>query len=283
MSMKKNFSELFQTWLSEYFHNSSQNKNFVELLYKSQEYSLQTGGKRFRPYLATLIFKIWQNDLDLIKNFCLAIEMVHTYSLIHDDLPCMDNDDLRRGKPTSHKVFGEDIALLAGDSLLTEAFHLISAEKKISAQTRVEVIESFSEKIGSLGMVGGQVLDMKSTKQVTFEQLEQIHYMKTGCLIQAAATGAAQIAGASADEVQLVAELSMHLGMAFQIKDDLLDIKDNEQDFKNYVSVIGVEKTQQQLSLHSEKALVLLKSLKNNSESLQELQNLILENQKRTI
>lgn len=112
----------FESWLKSYLDNLQKNKNYSGVLLKSQAYSLLSGGKRFRPFLAYLVFKLFSNELNKIKNLCLSLEMVHTYSLIHDDLPCMDNDDLRRGKPTNHKVFSEDISLLAGDGLLTDVF-----------------------------------------------------------------------------------------------------------------------------------------------------------------
>ena len=214
----QNFSQLFQSWVSEYFEKSAFQKNFVELLFKSQEYSFKQGGKRFRPYLAATVFQIWQQDLNKIKNFCLAVEMIHTYSLIHDDLPCMDNDDFRRGVPTNHKVFNEDIALLAGDSLLTEAFHMISSDKSVSAEARIQAIETLSDRAGSFGMVGGQVLDMKATKSVTLQQLQQIHEMKTGCLIQAAALGASQIAHASPMEQKAIAEFRFIWELHFKLR-----------------------------------------------------------------
>lgn len=279
----QDFSLLFQTWVTEYFEKSASQKNFVELLFKSQEYSFKQGGKRFRPYLAATIYQIWQQDLNQIKNFCLAIEMIHTYSLIHDDLPCMDNDDFRRGVPTNHKVFNEDIALLAGDALLTEAFHLISSDQSVSAEVRIQAIESLSKMAGSFGMVGGQVLDMKATKSVTIQQLQQIHEMKTGCLIQAAAVGAAKMAKASPMDQNTIFEFSHHLGMAFQIKDDLLDIADNAQDFKNYAAVIGHAETEKHLQRHSQQALDCLRLLNSEAEAVSLLASLIQNNQKRTV
>ncbi len=275
------FSELFQKWLSEYFEKSATRKNYVELLFKSMGYSLRSGGKRFRPYLASEVFQIWKSDLNSMKNFCLTIEMIHTYSLIHDDLPCMDNDDFRRGQPTNHKVFNEDIALLAGDALLTEALHLISMDKKISAETKIKLISNLTEKIGAFGMVGGQVLDMKATQDIKIEPLEQIHHLKTACLIEAAGAGGALIAGASDQEIEFITKYSHHLGMAFQIKDDLLDIQDNEQDFKNYVSVIGLIPARGQLDFHSQKALDQLQAIRIDSPALLRLAELVKENQRR--
>jgi geranylgeranyl diphosphate synthase type II len=281
--MTQNFLNTFQNWLNEYLEKSLAKTNFVKLLSDSQSYSLKSGGKRFRPYLASEVYQIWNQDLAQIKNFCLAIEMVHTYSLIHDDLPCMDNDDWRRGHPTNHKVFGEANALLAGDGLLTEAFNLISSDSKHSAMSRIQTIEIFSQNIGNLGMVGGQVLDMQADHKISFEQLEQIHFMKTACLIEAAAAGAALLAEAPTDQVKLISQYAKHLGLAFQIKDDILDIKDNEQDFKSFVSILGLQKSIEQLSFHSAQALEALNALKIQSEPIENLKKLILENQKREI
>ena len=207
--------------------------------------------------------------------------MIHTYSLIHDDLPCMDNDDFRRGQPSNHKVFQEDIALLAGDALLTEAFHLISTENRLSAEIRIRLVEYVSEMVGSFGMVGGQVLDMKAKADIKIEQLQQIHQMKTGCLIKASAVGGAMIAGVNSVELNFISQFAEHLGLAFQIKDDLLDNKDNQQDFKNYVSVIGLIPAQGQLDFHSQKALEQLEQIKSDLPALKRLEELVKANQRR--
>jgi geranylgeranyl diphosphate synthase type II len=248
---------------------------------------LLSGGKRFRPFLTYLVFKLFSKNIEKIKNLCLALEMIHTYSLIHDDLPCMDNDDLRRGQPTNHKVFSEDISLLAGDGLLTDAFFLISHDQTIKDSTKVSLIKLISEKTGSQGMVSGQAFDMKVQAQMSFEELKKIHTLKTANLIQAAATSAAIVGEASPEETQAIFEFSYHLGMAFQIQDDLLDYADKEQDFKNYIKILGVEKTKVELAQHSEIAKVqLLKVLQNTNNNLlpaiEPLLTLIEFNQKRT-
>ena len=276
------FNDIFQNWLSEYFEKSAPKKNFVDLLFKSMGYSLRSGGKRFRPYLAAEVFQIWKSEIISVKSFCLAIEMIHTYSLIHDDLPCMDNDSFRRGQPTNHKVFSEDTALLAGDALLTEAIHLISSETDLMADTRIKLIGIVTQRIGAFGMVGGQVLDMRSTPEIKFEQLEQIHAMKTASLIEAAALGGAIIAGAPEKDIESISQFSHHLGMAFQIKDDLLDANETQQDFKSYVAVIGLIPAQAQLDLHSQKALNHLQAIKSDSSAVLRLAELVKENQRRT-
>ncbi len=269
---QKDFNDWFEKNLSTYLSECEKSQSYASVLLKSQRYSLLSGGKRFRPFLAYLVFKLFSDDVGRIRNLCMALEMVHTYSLIHDDLPCMDNDDFRRGKPTNHKAFSEEIALLAGDGLLTDVFSLLSADTFLSAETRVKIIQLLSAKIGSAGMVSGQTLDMTANLQITFEQLSLIHTLKTANLIQAAAHGAALAAGATPDEIHNISEFSFHLGMAFQIKDDLLDAGDKEQDFKSYLSILGVAETQNKLTTHSQIALKHLRALERpQSEALTEL------------
>ena len=281
----------FSIWVEDYLQQQVIKKNFVELLFESKSYSLKSGGKRFRPFLVYLVSQLWSVPIEQIKNYCLAVEMVHTYSLIHDDLPCMDNDDFRRGQPTNHKKFGEDIALLAGDALLTEAFYLISHDHHLTADCKMSLVALLSEKIGSFGMVGGQVLDMKAVSSASeienqLKKIEQIHLMKTGYLIQAAAVGGAVLAQVHSQALQFVSDFSLQLGLAFQIKDDLLDVHDHEQDFKSYVSVLGVEQTQHALfktSTAAIESLIHLKSEKNiNLQAIELLFLLVEYNQIRT-
>ena len=137
----------FEDWLKIYLLETSISKQGSALLRESQGYSLSSGGKRFRPFLASLVFKLFSQDIQKLKNYCLALEMIHTYSLIHDDLPCMDNDDFRRGKPSNHRVYTEDISLLAGDGLLTDAFFLIADDKMLNADAKVEMIGLLSKKL----------------------------------------------------------------------------------------------------------------------------------------
>lgn len=277
---------IFDQWLNELFTESTNDS--VLSLVESQKYSLTTGGKRFRPYLIYLIFNLWTHDLNKIKNFSLAIEMIHTYSLIHDDLPCMDNDDYRRGHLTNHKVFGEDIALLAGDALLTDAIYQIANDETLSDKIKIQLIQLVSLKTGSRGMVGGQVLDMKSTPKISIEELEQIHKLKTANLIETAALGAAIIADQPKEIVLIIGEFSRALGLAFQIKDDLLDFEDKEQDFKNYVKLLGLNSTVQLLN---ETTQICLKCLSNDLfvrsvqsfESIEILRQLVIQNQNRSL
>lgn len=270
---QQQFVERFDGWLQSYIQLREGDSDCAPVLLKSQSYSLLSGGKRFRPFLAYHVFALFNSDTERVRSLCLALEMIHTYSLIHDDLPCMDNDDFRRGQPTNHKAFSEDIALLAGDGLLTDAFFLIASADELEAGSRAELIRLLTEKTGSVGMVSGQVFDMQATAGVNLEELQKIHRLKTGNLIQAAAVGGALIAGASETDLHEVTEFSRHLGMAFQIKDDLLDGADNAQDFKSYLTLLGVEKTESVLKEHSAHAHAALNRL--NGKSVQTLKDLI--------
>lgn len=260
----------FEVWLKSYLATAA-DLNSSASLRESQNYSLVSGGKRFRPFLASLVFQLFSQELLKIKNFCLALEMIHTYSLIHDDLPCMDNDDFRRGKPANHRVFSEDISLLAGDGLLTDAFFLISDDKGLSADVKIALIRLLSQKAGSNGMVAGQALDMKADKNLSFAELRIIHEKKTANLIQVAALGAGIAAGCTEAELHNISEFSLNLGMAFQIKDDLLDAKDKAQDFKSYLNFLGVAETQKELERHSELAGHALNLIGKDSAALAEL------------
>lgn len=260
-TQQRQFQNLFEGWLQSYLNELQADQNCSETLYQSQKYSLDSGGKRFRPFLAYLVFSLFSDQFHKIKSLCLSLEMIHTYSLIHDDLPCMDNDDFRRGKPTNHKVFSEDISLLAGDGLLSDVFYLLSADENLPAEVRLSLIKLLSQKIGSQGMVSGQAFDMKADGQIKIEQLLKIHTLKTANLIQAAALGAAIAVETSEQNQKYISEFAFHLGMAFQIKDDLLDVQDKAQDFKSYVGILGVEKTKIELQNHSDAALKNLKQL----------------------
>lgn len=278
-SAQQEFAPQFQQWLDQYLQSCKQTAGYHELLLKSQSYSLLGSGKRFRPFLAFSVFNLFSNQIEKIRKYCLALEMVHTYSLIHDDLPCMDNDDFRRGQPTNHKVFSEDTSLLAGDGLLSDVFGLIAGDETLDLAARLELVKLLSGKIGSFGMVSGQVRDMQSAGDVTLEDLKQIHLQKTANLIQAAAVGAALAASAPEDSLQRISDFSLSLGMAFQIKDDLLDHSDNSQDFKSYVKILGLEKTKQELQNYSDRAIQSLSSFGARSQVLVDLINY---NQQRT-
>ena len=201
-------------------------------IYKAVRYSVFNGGKRIRPILCLAAAEAVGGDLGPAIPVACALELIHSYSLIHDDLPAMDNDDFRRGKSTCHKVFGENIAILAGDALLTEAFVLLSHVEKVrlSAERRLAVIQEIAQAAGICGMVGGQALDVLSGKSEPNENmLREIHRRKTGALIVAAVKSGAIIFNARKDKIQALAEYGINVGLAFQIADDILNVEGNRE------------------------------------------------------
>ncbi len=195
-------------------------------------YSLEAGGKRIRPMLVLAVLSSFGKDVERGIPVAAAIEMIHTYSLIHDDLPCMDDDDLRRGKPTNHKVFGEAVAVLAGDALLTYSFQLIAGinHPEVTPEMKLALIAEISQSAGAEGMVGGQITDMEGeNKQLTIDELEYMHEHKTGKLLQASILSGAILAEANAEQREHLRQFAFHLGLAFQIRDDILDIEGSEE------------------------------------------------------
>ncbi len=196
----------------------------------AMKYSALSGGKRIRPFILVSVCKMFGGKRSIALKLAAALECIHTYSLIHDDLPCMDNDDLRRGKPTCHKAYGEEFALLAGDALLTYAFELISAIDELSPEARVESVRTLSSLAGIRGMVGGQTLDLKSEgKPISLEKLHKLQALKTGALMKAAAALGAIAAGASDSARSNAEKYAEGIGLAFQITDDILDVTSDEQ------------------------------------------------------
>ena len=196
-------------------------------LYESMRYSVLAGGKRIRPVLTLEFARLGGIDWHLALPYACALELVHNYSLIHDDLPCMDNDDLRRGKPTNHKVFGETMAILAGDALQPEAFGLI-ASAQLSAESRIDAVQVLAKAAGADGMVGGQVL-VTVCRVDTEEALTLLHRLKTGAMIAGAAELGCVAAEMSAEKRAQAVEIAAQLGLAFQIRDDMLDVVGDEQ------------------------------------------------------
>ncbi|WP_040208166.1 polyprenyl synthetase family protein [Neobacillus jeddahensis] len=199
---------------------------------ESMIYSLEAGGKRIRPLLLFATLDAFGIDPKKGIPAAAAIEMVHTYSLIHDDLPSMDNDDLRRGKPTNHKIFGDAIAILAGDALLTYSFEVIGLLTKdfASADTKLRLVVEMAKAAGTEGMVGGQVADMEGEgKVLSLEELEYIHIHKTGKLLRFSVVAAAILAGANPSQLDNLSAFAHHLGLAFQIQDDILDQVGNQE------------------------------------------------------
>ncbi len=233
-------------------------------IYRAMHYGLFPGGKRIRPILVLAAGELFGAKRKTLMPFACAVEMIHGYSLIHDDLPAIDNDELRRGEPTNHKVFGEGMALLAGDGLLTEAFHLLSAPEvaaSVPADLVLKLIHELSYAVGIAGLVGGQAFDLEAERRaVDIGVVEYIHVRKTGALIRAAIRLGAQVAGAPAAELRRMSRFGEALGLAFQIADDILDILGetapgeraesgtSEWNKATYPSVVGVAKAQERLT-----------------------------------
>ena len=218
-------------WYSR-FHNEPQAK-----LFDAMEYSLLAGGKRLRPVLAFEFCRMCGADWKQAAPFAAAIEMIHTYSLIHDDLPCMDNDDYRRGRLTNHKVYGEAMAILAGDALLTDAF-AVASTADLQGRHMSDAIGVLAECAGSLGMVGGQVLDiMSEERELSEQEVLDIQSRKTGALIRAACACGVIAGGASDAQFDAACQFAAALGLAFQIRDDMLDIIGNAQELGKAVGV----------------------------------------------
>ncbi len=242
-------------------------------IYKAVHYSVFAGGKRIRPILCLAAVDACGGNFAQAMPVACALELIHTYSLIHDDLPSMDNDDFRRGKPTCHKVFGENIAILAGDALLTEAFVLLSrtGKTKFPAERLLAVIQEIAQAAGITGMVGGQTLDIISEKTKPDQAiLRDIHRKKTGALISAAVKTGAIMSGAPESEIKALADYGMNIGMAFQIADDILNVEgDRELMGKGtgsdaalgkvtYPSLMGMDYTKEELQRHVDAAIAAL-------------------------
>ncbi len=206
-------------------------------LFDAMRYSLLAGGKRLRPIFVFDFCRMCGGDWKKAAPFAAAVEMIHTYSLIHDDLPCMDNDDYRRGRLTNHKVYGEATAVLAGDALLTAAFSYI-AKSDFSADIRIQAVEILSECAGEMGMVGGQMLDMMSEKrQCTKQEVLDIQSRKTGALIRAACILGVLAGEGSESQLSAADQFAQNLGLAFQIRDDMLDVIGNASELGKAVGV----------------------------------------------
>jgi geranylgeranyl diphosphate synthase, type II len=275
--------EIVDKKLSELLPNSTES---ITKLEESMLYSILAGGKRLRPILCIAASEAVGGTIEKALPVACAIEMIHTYSLIHDDLPSMDDDLLRRGIPTNHSVFGEAIAILAGDALLTDAFftivnHTISGG--VAPFVIIEIIQDISKAAGSQGMVGGQALDLAlEGKEVTVELIEKMHSLKTGALIEASMTSGARVGGANENQIYQIKHYARSLGLAFQIIDDVLDIEGGTETGKNrgadarkkkatYPGLIGVEKAKQVAIELSEKAILSLKDFDEKAEPLREL------------
>ena len=266
---------MYQEYIEEYLDEQCfcYDSEPQKILFDAMRYSLLAGGKRLRPVLVFDFCRMCGGDWRSAAPFAAAIEMIHTYSLIHDDLPCMDNDDYRRGKLTNHKVYGEANAVLAGDALLTAAFSYL-AKAPYSADVRIRAVEVLANCAGELGMVGGQVLDMMSEeRQCTEQEVIAIQSRKTGALIKAACLLGVLAGRGSADQFGAAGDYAQHLGLAFQIRDDMLDVIGDAQELgkavgvdtvKNtFVQLYGLEKCDELVRNHTARALEALRAFEN--------------------
>lgn len=293
-----------------------QDCTFQKTIADAMNYTMSAGGKRIRPMLMKATFDLYGGDSKLVEPFMAAMEMIHTYSLIHDDLPALDNDDYRRGRKTAHIVYGEDMAILAGDGLLNYAFEVASKafdlleknsipddvaqlenEKTLALVSELKMrrnvewaMQILAHKPGIYGMIGGQVVDVELTgSKLNEEQLTYIYENKTGALIEASMMIGAVLAGAGADGIEKIAKVAYNIGMAFQIQDDILDEtstfeelgKALHSDEKNgkvtYVGIHGLEESKQEVERLSREAITLLQSIEGDSSFLQELTEYLID------
>lgn len=279
--IKKNRSEL-NNFAASYIENLDMPKILKEAI----SYSLVNDGKKIRPLSFLYLLDFY--NIDYVKYFdvALAIELVHTYSLVHDDLPEMDNDDYRWGKLTNHKVFGQDVAVLTGDAMLTLAFEVLS-EANINAELKVKLIKQFANYSGALGMIAGQIYDVKQKDyNVDADYLRRMHSLKTGRLIELPVDFACQIAN-KIDDLELVKEFGKELGIAYQIKDDVLDYYGDfekigklpsDEDMITYLSFYGIEECEELLKKHTENAISIADKL--NNDKLKDFANYLLKREK---
>jgi len=266
--------EVFEAQLKSILGNL---KNVPELLLKAMEYSLITsGGKRIRPIMFLEMYRCFKGEpTDSIYKFAAAIECVHTYSLIHDDLPCMDNDDFRRGRPTNHKMFGEGVAVLAGDALLNLAYEFIfELAQEASDEEKALFLKAgayFSKSMGCRGLIAGQVVDIKVSDSVTGDMLKYIFRHKTGDLIIGACVTGSILGEATREEIETVIQFADYFSYAFQIRDDLLDHKEKGKDDSgtSFVKVYGKTRATQTLGDSTQKAQNALDSLEKSGKNIE--------------
>ncbi len=283
--------EFVDNALKRYFLDSGDNA--LKTLKESMRYSLFAGGKRLRPILCIAAAEaLGGNQQDVLPVAC-ALEFIHTYSLIHDDLPVMDDDDLRRGRPTNHKIFGDAIALLAGDGLLTDAFYVMSNDKNTDPVRLLKVINLIARAAGSNGMVGGQVADIQSEgKDVDINMLEFIHTHKTGALITASVTSGAILAGGTEEEIEAISGYGKSIGLAFQIADDILNVigdprllgkrvgSDKEKHKITYPGIVGLERSKEIQRNLVEHAISFLDQFDSRANPLRGIAKYIIERKK---
>jgi geranylgeranyl diphosphate synthase type II len=271
-------------------------EGFQKTILKAMNYSVLAGGKRLRPMFIYETYRMFGGkDESVVRPFMAAMEMIHTYSLVHDDLPAMDNDDYRRGRLTTHKVFGEDMGILAGDALLNYAFEtmLLAFDSDTDVKIVAKAAKVMAVKAGVYGMVGGQVADVENTgKPLTKELIQFIYEKKTAALLEGSMMIGAVLSGASEEEVNAIESIASAVGMAFQIQDDILDIEGDEKvigkpvhsDEKNdkytYATIHGIEAARKAVERYSMEAIDGLRALKGDSAFLEELVSSLIHREK---
>ena len=270
----------------------SQHDGLEARLFEAMRYSLLDGGKRLRPILALASCEAVGGALDDALNYACALEMIHTYSLIHDDLPIMDNDDLRHGKPTNHKVYGDAIATLAGDALVTDAFAVVARTSfaKKHPEVVLEVIAELSDAAGSRGMVSGQIIDLLGEgRTMNLEQLEYLHSKKTGALFHASVIGGARLGGATSTQLGSLSKYARALGLCFQVVDDLLDVeasteqmgkrtkKDQAAGKNTYPVLLGTERSHALARDLESRAQAALSTFDQRAEPLRAIASFVVE------
>ncbi len=277
----ESYRDYINKYLNLYFENKG---SYNRVIYDSASYSLNIGGKRVRPILFLLTYGLYKDNYKDVIEMASAIEMIHTYSLIHDDLPSMDNDDLRRGMPTNHKKFGESIAILAGDMLLNEAMSLLMQFSIKNGEKALLASKEIAEAAGPEGMIGGQVVDIiNEDKLISKEELLYMHNKKTGELIRVSIVAAAILANAPKEDIEILNDFGLKLGLAFQIKDDILDIvgdvsklgkntkSDENNNKSNFISLFGLEYCERECINLTKECIDLLKGLSVEAIELEEI------------
>ncbi len=266
-----------------------ENGRLYDSVVRAARYSILDAGKRIRPILLLEFYRLCGGDDDCAYHFAAALEMIHTYSLIHDDLPCMDNDDMRRGRPSCHKQFGEATALLAGDALLTEAFGVASKTVGLPPERIIRALGELSACAGISGMVGGQVIDLESENcSVPIETVTEMYRLKTGALIRAAAIIGCILAGADEELIEAAATYGEKMGLAFQVIDDILDyestdstlgkpVGSDERNHKNtYVTLLGLEESRHLAGQLTNEAITILERFSGDTAPIAELTRYLL-------
>ncbi|MBC5637165.1 polyprenyl synthetase family protein [Ornithinibacillus sp. BX22] len=283
-TLLKNYIETNQKVFHEELTKHVRQLDIPTSLKKSMLYSLEAGGKRLRPILLLASFEAYASNVEKTYRTASALEMIHTYSLIHDDLPAMDDDDYRRGLLTNHKVFGEATAILAGDALLTFSFEMITNDALLSNSEKVYLIQLLAQASGPTGMVAGQILDMEAENQtVTIEMLEKIHALKTGELLRFAVTAGAYLGNATKEQISYLQDFAHYLGLIFQVQDDILDVTGDEQKLgkavgsdesnnkSTYPKLLGLDGAIEMKKHYIEKAKELLKKANADTSRLADL------------